>query len=62
MTTQEAADSCGVARVTMIKWCKQNKIKRKPGVNGISEYALTDKDVEKFKKRRPKGRPKKPAK
>ena len=58
MTTQELADQEGVARVTVITWCKKHGIKRKLGVNGIMEYDLTKKDIELFKSRKPVGRPK----
>ena len=59
MTTKEVAKLEGVDRTTVINWCqKQGDIKRKIGVNGISEYDLTDKEVKLFRSRRPKGRPK----
>ena len=60
MTTQELADQEGVARVTVINWCKKNGVKRKMGKNGVMEYDLSKKDIETFKKRPPKGRPKQP--
>ena len=60
MTTQELADQEGVSRKTVTMWCKkQHGIKRVIGKNGIMEYDLTKKDIELFKKRKPKGRPKK---
>ena len=58
MTTQELADQEGVARVTVTMWCKKHGINRKLGVNGIMEYDLTKKDIDLFKNRKPKGRPK----
>lgn len=58
MTTQELADQEGVARKTVTMWCKTHNIKRKLGVNGIMEYDLTKKDIDLFKSRKPKGRPK----
>jgi hypothetical protein len=57
MTTQELADQEGVARITVIKWCQKNDIKRKMSVNGIMEYDLSKKDIDLFKNRKPKGRP-----
>jgi len=59
MTTNELAELEGVARKTVTMWCQKNGVKRKMGVNGIMEYDLTNKDIEKFKSRKPKGRPKK---
>jgi hypothetical protein len=61
MDTIEVAEKCKVSKWTVIKWCKKQKgIKRKIGVNGISEYDLTEKDIEKFKSRNKNlGRPKK---
>jgi len=47
-----------VAKITLRIWCKSNGVKRVLGKQGIMEYDLTNKDLEKFKKRRPKGRPK----
>ena len=58
MTTNEVAEKYGVARPTVIQWCQKNSIKRKLGKNGIMEYDLTKKDIEKFKNRPKKGRPK----
>jgi len=58
MTTQELADQEGVARKTVTMWCKTHNVKRKLGVNGIMEYDLTKKDIDLFKSRKPKGRPK----
>jgi len=58
MTTQELADQEGVARITVIKWCKTHKIKRKMSVNGIMEYDLSDKDIQKFIDRDTKRGPK----
>ena len=59
MTAKEVAETCGVAWVTLRKWCKNNNIKRKLGAQGVMEYDLSDKDIEKFKARnRNKGRPK----
>ena len=58
MTTQELADQEGVARKTVTMWAKkQPGIKRVIGKNGIMEYDLSKKDIELFKKRKPKGRP-----
>ena len=62
MTTQELADQEGVARKTVTMWCKDHNIKRKLGVNGIMEYDLTKKDIDLFKSRKPKGRPRNTAK
>ena len=62
MTTQELADQEGVARVTVINWCKKNAVKRKMGTHGVMEYDLSKKDIEAFKRRPPKGRPKQPKK
>jgi len=59
MTTKEVADKFGLERVTLCKWCKKNGIKRKMGVNGIMEYNITEKDVEKFKRRTTMPGPKK---
>jgi len=59
MTTNELAEQEGVARVTVTMWCKTHSVKRKLGVNGIMEYDLTKKDIEAFRNRKPKGRPKK---
>ena len=58
MTTQELAQLEGISRVTVINWCKKNGVKRKMGVHGVMEYDLSKKDVEAFKRRPPKGRPK----
>ena len=55
MTTQQLADQEGVTRSTVIKWCKNNKLKRKMGKNGVMEYDFTEKDIEKFKNRRSPG-------
>jgi len=59
MKIPEAAKKCKVAKITLRVWCKNNGIKRVLGKQGIMEYDLTDKDLEKFKKRPPQGRPKK---
>jgi len=59
MTTNELAEQEGMARKTVTMWCKKHGVKRKLGVNGIMEYDLTKKDIELFKNRKPKGRPKK---
>jgi len=60
MTTNEVAEKFGVARKTVTMWCKtQPNIKRKIGTNGIAEYDLSKKDIELFKNRKSKGRPKK---
>jgi predicted site-specific integrase-resolvase len=59
MTTNEVAEKLGIARKTVTMWCQKNDIKRKLGVNGIMEYDITKKDIEKLKNRKPKGRPKK---
>ena len=58
MTAKEVAENCGVAWVTLRKWCKNNKIKRKLGAQGIMEYDLSEKDIEKFKARDKKRGPK----
>jgi predicted site-specific integrase-resolvase len=58
MNIEEAAEKCNVAKITLRIWCKNNDIKRVLGKQGVMEYDLTNKDLEKFKKRRPKGRPK----
>jgi len=59
MTTKEVAEKYNVSQSTINKWCKkQTKLKRILGKQGIMEYVLTDKDVEAFLNRRPKGRPK----
>jgi len=59
MTAKEVAKACGVAWVTLRKWCKNNNIKRKLGAQGVMEYDLSEKDIEKFKARnKNKGRPK----
>jgi len=51
MTTKELAEISGLTKWGVIYWCKKNGIKRKLGVNGIMEYNLTDKDIEKFNNR-----------
>jgi len=58
MKIPEAAKKCKVAKITLRKWCLNNGVKRVLGKQGIMEYDLTDKDIEKFKKRPPQGRPK----
>jgi predicted site-specific integrase-resolvase len=62
MTTNEVAEKYGLTRVTIIKWCQKNKLKRKLGRNGIMEYVLTEKDIKKFETRKGKGRGRKKAK
>jgi uncharacterized protein YjcR len=62
MDTKEIAEKYNVSKYTVIKWCQKNKIKRKLGVNGIMEYALSEKDLKKFETRKSPGRPKKPSK
>ena len=61
MTTQELAAQEGVAWITLRKWCKNNNVKRKLGAQGIMEYDLSEKDIEKFRDRNKKRGPK-PAK
>ena len=58
MTTQELADQEGVAWITLRKWCKNNNVKRKLGAQGIMEYDLSEKDIEKFRARNKKRGPK----
>jgi len=58
MNIEKAAEKCDVAKITIRIWCKNNGIKRALGKQGVMEYELTNKDLEKFKKRRPRGRPK----
>jgi uncharacterized protein YjcR len=59
MTTQEVAEKYGVSGKTVRVWCLANGVKRKLGKQGVMEYEMTDKDIEKFENRKPKGRPKK---
>ena len=58
MTTSEVAERLGVVRSTVLKWCVKNKLKRKLGKNGVMEYDLSEKDIEKFESRPNPGRPK----
>ena len=61
MTTKEVAEHYGVARITVIKWCKKNGIKREMVKGGIMAFSLTKTDCKKFEKRSKKGRPSKKA-
>jgi len=58
MTTKEVAEMLGVSWITLRVWCKKNNINRVLGKQGIMEYDLTKKDIENFKRRPKKGRPK----
>ena len=59
MTTKEVAEKYGVSGKTVRVWCLANGVQRKLGKQGVMEYILTKKDIEKFENRKPKGRPSK---
>jgi hypothetical protein len=54
----KAAEQRKVTHITVRKWCLKNGIKRELGRQGVMEYFLTDKDISRFMKRLPQGRPK----
>ena len=58
MTTKEVSEMLGVSWITLRVWCKKNNINRVLGKQGVMEYDLNKKDIEKFKNRPKKGRPK----
>ena len=54
MTSKEAAEKCGVAWITIRKWCKANNIKKVKGLRAVMAYDLSEADVKKFKARNKK--------
>ena len=56
-TSQEIADECGCARITVLKWAQNN------GVEYVGEgkrkvYVFSEDDKKRFKPRKKAGRPK----